>query len=66
MDLTAEYLNYIIAFVWILSIIYSLLRLRGFERMSPTARVMWVAVIVLIPIVGVIAFLIAVRKQEEI
>jgi hypothetical protein len=64
MDFNYVYaLNYIIAIAWVLSIVYSLVKLRKME-MDPTSRAIWGAVIVLVPFIGAIAFLITMRGQE--
>lgn len=55
-------LNYIVAIVWVLSISYSLIKLRNLE-INPTAQALWGAVILLFPFVGVIAFLLVNGKQ---
>jgi hypothetical protein len=55
-------LNYIIAIVWVLSIAYSLIKLRNLE-INPTAQALWGVIILLIPFVGVIAFLLTKGKQ---
>jgi len=55
-------LNYIIAIVWVLSIAYSLIKLRNLA-INPTAQALWGVVILLFPFVGVIAFLLANGKQ---
>jgi len=56
-------LNYLIAIAWVLSVAYSLIKLRHME-MDSTARAVWGAIIVFIPFLGVIVFLLALKKQE--
>ena len=56
-------LNYFIAIVWIISIAYSLLKLRSLE-INPTAKAIWGAMILFFPMVGVVAFLLVTGKQQ--
>jgi hypothetical protein len=44
--------------VWLLSTVWSLLALRS-RDVPPTARVLWAGLIVVVPILGPLAFLIA-------
>jgi len=64
MEINSVYMiNYIIAIAWVLSVAYSLIKLRSME-MNSTARAVWGAIIAFIPILGVIVFLLALKKQE--
>jgi hypothetical protein len=59
---TAYTLNYIIVITWVLSISYSLIKLRGLE-INPIAQALWGVVILFFPFVGVIAFLMVNGKR---
>jgi hypothetical protein len=56
-------LNYVFAIAWVLSMAYALIKLRNME-MNSTARAVWVAILVLVPFIGVIAFLLTTNRQE--
>lgn len=56
-------LNYIIAIVWVISVAYSLLKLRSLG-INPTAQAVWSAIILFLPIIGVLAFLLVTGKQR--
>ena len=55
--LLAQVLNFVLLVAWIVLAIWALWRLRK-EEMSDTAQVIWTALILLIPILGAVAFFI--------
>jgi len=64
MEATYVYaMNYLVALIWVLSVAYSLLKLRRLE-IQPTAQAVWRAVILFFPIAGVLAFLLVNGKRR--
>ena len=55
--LLLQVLNFVLLVAWIVLAIWALWRLRK-EEMSDTAQVIWTVVILLIPILGAVAFFI--------
>jgi hypothetical protein len=49
--------NVLILAAWLLPVLLALIRLRRCQ-LAPVARVLWVMVVVLVPLVGALAFLI--------
>lgn len=54
-------INLIIVFVWLLSIVYCLLKLRA--TADTTARAIWALLIVVIPFIGALAFLLVESRK---
>lgn len=56
-------LNYALVIAWGISVAYSLIKLRNMA-MNSTARAIWVAVIVIAPFIGALAFLVVSGKPQ--
>jgi hypothetical protein len=49
--------NFLLVGGWLLAVVYTLLHLRR-QELDDTARAIWVAIILLIPVIGALAYLI--------
>ncbi|MCX7707317.1 MAG: PLDc N-terminal domain-containing protein [Anaerolineae bacterium] len=63
--LLAQILNIVLLIAWITLAVWALLRLRR-EKLQDMAQVIWVAIILLIPILGALAFLIVRSRSRKL
>jgi Na+-transporting NADH:ubiquinone oxidoreductase subunit NqrE len=63
MEYITYVLNYFVIIAWGISIIYALVKLRNMP-INQSVRAIWAAMIVFVPVIGVIAFILITSKQQ--